>query len=65
MWDLTGKRVKAQVAGETRTGTVESSRIKYGGRIQHTVILDEPVVYRWRSQDQRVVLVAHEQVQVL
>jgi hypothetical protein len=24
------------------TGTVESSRVKYGGEVQHTVIVDEP-----------------------
>jgi hypothetical protein len=44
MWDLEGKRVTGLYVGEALVeGTVESSRVKYGGVVQHTVKLDQPV----------------------
>jgi hypothetical protein len=43
-WDLTGERINGLYMGLfPYTGTVESSRVKYGGEVQHTVILDEPI----------------------
>jgi hypothetical protein len=42
-WDLTGERINGLYMGLFPfTGTVESSRVKYGGRVQHTVKVDEP-----------------------
>ena len=42
-WDLTGERINGLYMGLfPYTGTVESSRVKYGGDVQHTVIVDEP-----------------------
>lgn len=42
-WDLTGKRINGLYMGLfPYTGTVESSRVKYGGEAQHTVQVDEP-----------------------
>jgi hypothetical protein len=42
-WDLTGRRINGIYLGLfPYTGTVESSRVKYGGRVQHTVVLDHP-----------------------
>jgi hypothetical protein len=42
-WDLTGERINGLYMGLfPYTGTVESSRVKYGGEVQHTVIVDEP-----------------------
>lgn len=44
MWDLEGKRVTGRYVGEVLVeGVVESSRVKYGGTVQHTVKLDQPV----------------------
>lgn len=66
MWDLAGKRVEVRAAsGETRQGVVESSRVKYGGTLQHTVRLDQPITYRWRTGPVEVVLAAPEQIKVL
>jgi hypothetical protein len=42
-WDLTGERINGLYMGLfPYTGTVESSRVKYGGDVQHTVVVDEP-----------------------
>lgn len=66
MWDLAGKRVEVRtVSGETRQGVVESSRIKYGGILQHTVRLDQPITYRWRAEAVDVVLATPDAIKVL
>ena len=43
-WDqLEGKRINGLYMGLfPYSGTVESSRVKYGGKVQHTVVVDEP-----------------------
>jgi len=42
-WNLTGERINGLYMGLfPYTGTVESSRVKYGGKVQHTVIVDKP-----------------------
>jgi hypothetical protein len=44
-WDLQWKRVHGKYLGEFPiSGVVESSRVKYGGTVSHTVILDNPIV---------------------
>ncbi len=43
-WDLTGARVEGRYLGDfPYTGTITDSRVKYGGRVQHTVRLDAPI----------------------
>ncbi len=56
-WILDGQKVKARYLGEVVTGVVESSRVKYGGKVQYTVELDAPVQFRWRSEPSSRVLV--------
>ena len=42
-WDLTGFRINGLYMGLfPYTGTVVDSRVKYGGKVQHTVEVDEP-----------------------
>ena len=42
-WDLTGKRINGLYMGLfPYSGLVEESRVKYGGTVQHTVVVDEP-----------------------
>jgi hypothetical protein len=42
-WNLEGKRINGMYLGLwPYTGTVESSRVKLGGSVQHTVVVDEP-----------------------
>ncbi len=61
MWDLTGMRVRGQYIGEFEvTGTVESTRVKYGGGIQHTVVLDTPICVYGAERER--VLLDHEDI---
>lgn len=42
-WDLTDKRINGLYMGlYPYSGKVINSRVKYGGEVQHTVVLDEP-----------------------
>lgn len=49
-WNKDGSTVKADYLGTVITGVVESSRVKYGGSVQYTVVLDEPVYIQWRNE---------------
>ena len=43
-WNKEGQLVAGVYLGAyTITGVVQSSRVKYGGRVQHRVLLDTPV----------------------
>ena len=42
-WIKDGEQVTANYHGLTVSGVVESSRVKYGGRVQYTVNLNAPV----------------------
>ena len=42
-WDLEGCRVNGLYMGLfPYSGLIESSRVKYGGEVQHTIVVDEP-----------------------
>jgi hypothetical protein len=53
-WNLEGLRVTGRYMGDFDriTGTVELSRVKYGGEVCHTVVLDEPMLIygTWRDR---------------
>lgn len=59
-WIKDGEQIKATYLGEQVSGTVESSRVKYGGKVQYTVVLDEPVQFPWRSEPSDRLLVDAE-----
>lgn len=61
-WIKNGKTIVANYLGETVKGTVESSRVKYGGRVQYTVNLDRPVQFRWRSEPSTRVLINDDEI---
>jgi hypothetical protein len=43
-WNKEGQQVAGIYLGAyTITGRVQSSRVKYGGRVQHRVLLDTPL----------------------
>ena len=56
-WIKDGSTVKANYLGDLIVGVVEESRVKYGGKVQYRVKLDEPVLFRWRSEPTDVVLI--------
>lgn len=44
MWNREGQNVAGVYLGAyTVSGTVTESRVKYGGKVQHTVLLNQPV----------------------
>ena len=61
-WVLDGQKIKANYLGETVTGVVVDSRVKYGGKVQYTVELDSPVQFRWRSEPTDRVLVDRDEL---
>lgn len=61
-WIKDGEKVTARYMGYTVTGTVESSRVKYGGEVQYTVNLDSPVQLRWRSEPTLRVLIDRAEI---
>lgn len=63
MWNLEGLCVEAKYLDEFLvSGKVESSRIAYGGKVKHTVVLNEPLAMRWRSEPAERLIVDHEMV---
>lgn len=61
-WIKDGEQITANYLGEQVTGTVESSRVKYGGKVQYTVNLDKPVQFRWRSESTNRVLINNDEI---
>lgn len=58
-----GGKIQALYLGNIPVaGTVESSRVKYGGRLQYTVVLDRPITMRWRSEPVGHLLIDEDQV---
>jgi hypothetical protein len=52
-WNKEGQRVAGVYLGAYAvTGTVINSRVKYGGKVQHQVILDEPVTVFGRTAEE-------------
>ena len=49
-WILEGQKVTGKYFGIPFTGTVEESRVKYGGRVSHTINLDSPIQMPWRTE---------------
>lgn len=63
MWNLEGLCIEAKYLDEFLvSGKVESSRVAYGGKVKHTVVLNEPLAMRWRSEPAERLIVDHEMV---
>lgn len=48
-WNLEGSIIIAKYLGVSVKGLVVNSRVKYGGKIQHTVELESAVTLPWRT----------------
>ncbi len=60
-WNLEGQRVAGvYLNAYTVSGTVVESRVKYGGQVQHTVQLDQPLQVFGRSAE--VLLLDNEEL---
>ena len=63
-WIRDGEHVKARYMGVPVSGRVERSRVKYGGRVQYTVLLDTPLQLPWRNEHKIQVLIDSEELVV-
>lgn len=61
-WNKDGSTVKANYLGELVVGVVLESRVKYGGKVQYRVKLDEPVQLRWRSEPTDILLIDADEI---
>ena len=61
-WVKDGNLVTADYLGVKVTGTVESSRVKYGGKVQYTVRLDQPIKLPYRNEESTLVLVDNTEI---
>lgn len=61
-WIKDGEQITANYMGTKVSGTVLESRVKYGGKVQYSVILDKPVQLRWRTEPTTRVLVDHDEL---
>ena len=60
-WIKDGERITGTYMGQSVSGVVVQSRVKYGGTVQYTVDLDSPVQLRWRAEPTvRVLLDSNE-----
>ena len=63
-WVLEGMHVTATYLDEFQVaGRVELSRVAYGGRVVHTVVLDEPIQVYNRIADR--LIVDHRDIQTV
>lgn len=63
MWNLEGMTVTGKYLGDdVVTGVVEMSRVAYGGGVKHTIVLDKPIQFRWRSEPSTRLILDHENI---
>jgi len=61
-WILEGLTVRANYYGKEVQGVVTESRVKYGGKVQHTLRLTEGLVLNYNEEPRFVCLVDHEEI---
>jgi len=62
-WIKDGMRVEARYLGTpANPGIVVESRVRYGGKVSYTVILDTPVQFPWRSEPTTLVIVDQDEI---
>jgi hypothetical protein len=57
-WIRDGERVEGRYFAVPFRGRVVESRVKYGGSVEYTVDLDEPITLPWRDEPRHRVLVS-------
>jgi hypothetical protein len=62
-WIKDGQRVNARYLGtEALPGIIVESRVRYGGKVCYTVILDQPAQFPWRSDPTTLVIVDQNEI---
>ena len=62
MWNLEGMTVTGNYYDIPVKGLIESSRVAYGGRVKHTVVLETPIRLRWRTEPTTRVILDHTEI---
>ena len=60
-WIRDGETVNCTYFGIPVTGIIVESRVKYGGKVQYTVVLDSPVILPWRTDPMTRVLICQDE----
>lgn len=61
-WNKDGSTIKADYKGYEVVGVVLESRVKYGGKVQYRVQLNEPIMLRWRDELTEILLIDEDEV---
>ena len=61
-WNKDGSTIKAEYMGQEVVGVVLDSRVKYGGKVQYRLQLDEPVMLRWRNELTEILLIDEDEL---
>ena len=61
-WIRDGEHVAGKYMDQLIEGVVIESRVKYGGKVQHTVDLETPVILEWRTEPVTRVLIGDEEI---
>ena len=64
-WIKDGEQVAGKYFDQMFEGVVTESRVKYGGQVQYTVELHNPITLRWRNEPVGRVLVEAKDLTVL
>ena len=59
-WILEGKQVAGKYFGRSFEGLVVESRVRYGGKVSHTIELHSPIEMRWRTEPVSRIIVTPE-----
>jgi hypothetical protein len=60
-WVKDGSTIKIDYLGFVVEGVITHSRVKYGGTVQYTVLLDAPLTMPWDMDNPRTMVVADEE----
>jgi hypothetical protein len=62
-WNMEGLHVEATYLEDFKvSGVVVESRVRYGGTVCHTIVLDKPLHMRWRQEPAERVIIDHETI---
>lgn len=59
-WILEGKQVAGKYFDQSFEGVVVESRVRYGGKVSHTIELHSPIELRWRTEPVSRIIVTSE-----
>jgi hypothetical protein len=61
-WIKDGSTIKIDYCGFVVEGVITHSRVKYGGSVQYTVLLDAPLTLPWDNEPRELVVADEEDI---